>query len=395
MIRATLLSHLLFLLSIRNASSTHLIELADFLRDDDVRVVRPYPSEVTAARQQTDACEEGLQDALTHLTDDSASLLEKHVAADIVVLCTTNNPVNRAKLWKGGDKVHKALLSMLKSLKTEDDFTSAATAAEAIWISSFNSTENHKIFIEEHAVEILSGVLMYPCVEMSSCHLTQMWSAAAMQNLAASYCHTESGHCWWEYNSEEGKLDLNPESPLKIDSTVVRQNIINDDALVSKLIDLTCQGPVEEPHQSMFYPWPSRAEITYDGIFDEKFPTIVYWAAAGVLRNLVISPESHEKIKPAVKCFCNLSNSPDWLEQGKAEETLYRLGVTPEDCPQRYDENCKDSHGWIDFDGETCESYERERWCVEFGNAVNVYGMRARDACCACGGGFTPQNEEL
>ena len=35
-----------------------------------------------------------------------------------------------------------------------------------------------------------------------------MWSAAALANLAASYCNTESGHCYWYYDTEVSDVVL-------------------------------------------------------------------------------------------------------------------------------------------------------------------------------------------
>ena len=39
-------------------------------------------------------------------------------------------------------------------------------------------------------------------------HYATMWSAAALANLAASYCNTESGHCYWYYDTEVSDVVL-------------------------------------------------------------------------------------------------------------------------------------------------------------------------------------------
>jgi len=245
-----------------------LADVAEYLRDGDYRLVRPSPSDSTAERQDTEACGADLQRAYKVLTTekkDSKALVD---AANVVSLCTTDNPKNRAKLTtvKG---VPEALVAMLKSSPA-----SVAAAGECIWISSFNSPENFKAFTKAGVVDALSAVLTStePCTD-ESCHHAKMWSAAALQNLAATYCEGGHGYCNYEWDAEEKGSDgadvaynvvMAKSSTPKADPTAVRVQLLENKALLEALSKGVCDhvDDVEEhPTERM---WPSRANVPGD-----------------------------------------------------------------------------------------------------------------------------------
>ena len=42
-----------------------------------------------------------------------------------------------------------------------------------------------------------------------------MWAAAALQNLAASYCDTQDGRCSWRWSGDPGAMALEPHEALE------------------------------------------------------------------------------------------------------------------------------------------------------------------------------------
>ena len=74
-----------------------------------------------------------------------------------------------------------------------------------------------------------------------------MYAAAALQNLAASYCDTPNdGTCHWEWTAQSADIQLNPNSPLVSDATPMRKRIMEIDGLVDELIELACEDPIFE-----------------------------------------------------------------------------------------------------------------------------------------------------
>jgi len=235
-----------------------------------------------------------------------------------------------------------------------------------------------------------SSLILSPSCR-DNCYYATMWSAAALANLAANYCDTDKGHCHYDWDLDNEEIPyLAPieESPIIIDNEKIREKIIYTPGVVDRLIKLTCSGPVTQMHEQGNYPWPTRAEIEISAEGFE-FPTIVPWAAAGALRNLVLSPRYPDSMLEDVTCLCNFISSPDWLEYEKADDTLYRLGLLAEEyCPLPFDENCQDLEGWESKDGNNCVKYEVNALCIEFGDVLDKEGLiSANKACCICGGG--------
>jgi hypothetical protein len=249
-------------------------------------LVRPSPTDETWANQRTEACGADLERAYNVLVTekkDSQALID---AVTVVSLCTTNNTANRAKLTtKSGVPV--AIVGMLKL-----DPPAIAAAGECIWISSFNSPENYEAFVKAGAVDALSGILTSttPC-EGKSCHHAKMWSAAALQNLAATYCEG-GGYCDWEWvTRQEGEkhadgeevyydVKLSESAKPKYDPTPVRELLLNNKELLKVITEEICElGADVDTHPSERM-WPSRANVPGD----IDHPDIVPWAYIGLIK---------------------------------------------------------------------------------------------------------------
>jgi len=311
-------------------------------------------------------------------------------AASVITLCTNQNPRNRARLWQFGDALHRALVAMGRNIITQEGVTwvAAAAAFETIESAIIESPENHDLFMKADVVGAVMHAMSLPCRGASYCHLAQMRAALVIEALTASYCFTETGDCEWEYDHNLKHVELEPHMTIKFDPEQVRLNIIHNRELLTHLIEMACSGPIDEEPDDELYPWPSRAKFNQGSA---KVKTIKPWAAAAALRNLALSPAAHGAIAPAFKCLCDLTRSPDALEEVKGEETINRLGFQEGDCPRLYDERCMDLDGWRDSEGDDCQTYEVNRWCAEYGEKEDQRGVIADDACCACGGGSTKQ----
>merc|ERR1712224_844284 len=96
--------------------------------------------------------------------------------------------------------------------------------------------------------------------------------------------------------------------------------------------------------------WPSLATVQISrprNYLNQIFANVIMgWAAAGVLKNLALSPTAREQIlkvkmvtgkngggggstttTSVETCLCQMQHSPDWLEKIKSEAALVRLGI--------------------------------------------------------------------
>ena len=81
---------------------------------------------------------------------------------------------------------------------TDAAFLAAESAAEAIWSLSFSHAHNHAALIDAGAIEALAGMVSArDLLGIRTPPRAAMWAAAALQNLAASYCETADGRCVW------------------------------------------------------------------------------------------------------------------------------------------------------------------------------------------------------
>ena len=235
----------------------HSAPLAEYLRAGDDRMVRPTAGDVTSRRRaepHVTAILDGVLGELigatsAHGTDLSHPPLARAKAAEVLTLLATDSPDTRAKLgaatgvttalidlvdrsWR-----HAAAFDRAISLEsTTATFVAAEAAAEAIWILTFASPANHAAFVREGAVrhrrrpaarahrwrarahthahartrpsshtssplaaaapqvEALAGVVTAEAaLSVVVPARATMWAAAALQNLAASYCATADG----------------------------------------------------------------------------------------------------------------------------------------------------------------------------------------------------------
>jgi len=223
-----------------------------------------------------------------------------------------------------------------------------------------------------------------------------MWAAAALQNLAASYCDTDDGRCYWRWSSsKENHVILRSSSrPVLSDGSAVRTEALAVPGLVQALTRLACQGPVvlssgkDEPSDDNVFP----GENAIAGR-DETNPHIVAWAAAGALKNLALEPSAANVLELALPCLCRLAQSPDWLEKAKGRDALKFLRRGAHPCWFRKQQRdgsslCMDGN-FLDEEKYTCDGYEQAS-ADECHNARDVFtGVRASEACCGCGGGRT------
>ena len=230
-----------------------------------------------------------------------------------------------------------------------------AEAGEAIWILSFNNEENHRGFLTSKTLDALVHVVNNCDVpnrfEPAICSKAVMWSLAALQNLAASYCHTDWGGCDWEWDNN-GELVLSDQVKNEVGAQARAKLMayLESSDLSNTLNHLVCIGPVDQPHGPE-HAWPSLSEIPDKA---QDLPSLIPWAAAGLIKNLALSfhtrtfwKENHSMFK----CLCHLSkSSPDWLEELKATSALYNLGWE-NTCP-KFHVGCNDLPHWQYLEGD-------------------------------------------
>ena len=304
-------------------------ELATYLRAGDSRLVRPSPSATTAARQKEAAVLALLPAVLQELIDTNATSVcdcddaveqSSHAtAAETLHLLTTDNPSNRALIGASPDALAGLVSLVGESLSCNNTASSpswraAEEAAEALWILAFNSPSNHKALLELGAPEALAAPLLTPHAPPRC----KMWAAAALQNLAASYCATADGRCSWEWVGDPGAQALEVRERLTVDAEAARRRIAAVPGLLHALVDLAAAPP---PESGLL---PSRARTS-----DRLAPGIGAWAAAGALKNLALSSSVRAALQgsAAPHALCALRASKCWLQSSKSQAALRYLDV--------------------------------------------------------------------
>ena len=424
--RALALVALLVSIDIASAKildSSKLKELTKQLRGDDDRLVRPKPAESTA-KAQNELCPfviSSLVETVSSPTSETTTTLSVRAnAAEVLHLCTTHNAANRmdiglaenGRIFEGlKDLIHSGMKAMetLDTINPAHDMdkivatgteagNAIAHASESIWILSYNNEHNQKGFFEAGIVEELIDSIKHCPVFFDRdgfCSAANMWSFAALQNLAASYCDTDTGLCDWQRNDATRALTL-PKGVRKITavdkkirSIIMDQIKEKDDASFAKLLNyVVCAGPINSPHDGT-YSWPGKATYPHS----IPHPEIVPWAAVGLIKSLAIDEstrryfsEQNEENGTLFMCLCDVfKNTPDWLEENKATIAAYRMGWD-DYCPDVHD-RCSDKEGWAESETKkTCSDYESERLCASMGMKLGA-GIPANEACCVCGGG--------
>lgn len=371
------------------------------VQGDDFRIIRYNAKKYTVKRQEGGGCvHDRMNKAVNIIMNESYSNNLRARSAEYLTFCITDNPRIRTYLSQQagihGKLVDMSLLvrspvDLLHVSASEIDMPSfaSAMACHLIYIASFNDKTNHREFLEAGAVQALAGIIK----NESNTPLQIMWAAAALQNLAASYCATSDGRCKWDWTEDNEELILEEDvMPMTIDGSHVRESMLEDTELIDKLVQLSCSGPTTQ------LPLPGENAILHR---DELSTNLIPWAATAALKNLAILLDARdyivEEYPHSMACFCRLSHSRDWLESNKGEGMLFMLrrsdpcwfrepsiengekGTTPET------ELCID-HIFYDTEGYTCSDYDEERTEANC-NVEDRNGVSANDACCACEGG--------
>jgi len=357
-------------------SDEDLMELLDNVKGNDNRLFRWDVTPLTIQRRGHGGCTK-LPEASEILMDPHATVHSQTLAAEFLTFCLTDAPTQRAR-FSHIEGVHKAVIEMVRR---QHDPTASAMAAHLIYSSAFANEKNHQAYIFEGAAEALAEVIMNPNALTSQI----MWAAAALQNVAASYCSTaDDGRCYWEWTLENPHVVLEEDSlPMISDGIMVRETMMKIDGLVDTLTKLACTGPVEGSfHNDNVFP----GENTVMGR-DDNNPHLIAWAATGALKNLALEPTSHERLEPVLSCMCRMKDSPDWLEQHKSSDLILFMRREQDPCWYRDDEAtlCIDGN-FVDQDHYHCDGYKHatEEECQ---NECVVTGVSAKQACCECGGG--------
>lgn len=352
-----------------------LEKLVTSLKGDDYRIFRWNATPHTVERQQAGDCGQ-LVAAAQLLLDAKSSIEAKKAAAEYATFCITDNPTNRAAFGEVAG-IHKAVIDLVAS---DEDYRLSSLAAHLIYIATYANAKNHLAFQEQGALAGLAKLVMHE----NSVPVEKMWAAAALQNLAASYCDTPGdGTCYWEWTATEEHIQLSPASPLISDGSSFRKAMFELEGLVDALIELSCQGPVNEEEEGVV----TAGETARDND-DDRRAEIVVWAAMACLKNLALEPTNKESLEAAMRCACFVKDSTDWLEESKAQGFLYFMRRQEDSCWIREDDTvlCVDGN-FLDEGLFHCNDYEEatEEDCE---NAVDIFtGATASDVCCDCGGG--------
>jgi len=376
-------------------SLTEIQQLVTTLKGDDERLFRWDATEHTHSQQSAGACK-NLEEVATLLTTTSAfndELLA--AAADYSLLCITDNPLNRAKLSQVPD-IHKAIVDKL--IKSSTNTALPALGGHLVYSATYTNEKNHQTFFEQGAVEALAEVIMDD--DKTAIPVQKMYAAAALQNLAASYCETvDDGTCYWEWTATDEHIQLDPHSlPLHSDATAIRKRILEIPGLVDELIELACHGPIghdEENEEDLVMPG-SNALADAHGLKEE----MVTWAAMATLKNLVLEPTAKKIGEHALSCACLLKESHDWLEEAKAFDFLHHMRRGDDPCFLSGDgvSICIDD-SFLDEGYYHCDEYEGVSKEDCEATLDKITGVTAEVACCECGGGlhvdFTSDHDEL
>ena len=337
------------------------------LKGDDHRVFRWGVTENTAKFQESGACEDLGKAVAANLADPTV--------LEYVTWCVTNNPEQRAVFAEKAN--HATVVAQLK--------TSPALAAHVIYITTYTNTKNHQAYLKAKAPEALIEIL-----KTTQNSYDFMWAAAALQNLEASYCATEDdGCCYWDWD-EGHSLEIAEWSlPLESDGSAARLLAAKDEALLKRLEEIVCRGPIQGK-ETPENPFPGSTSDAKAVLNHRNMET---WAATAVLQNMAMTKQA-KLSDEVIACACHLINSEEWLEAAKAETLLHHVRPGGEPCWFEDEGLCVDRF-FVDEAGYSCKDYiePEEGDC----DAVDASGVKASEACCGCGGGHRSAypNDEL
>ena len=428
--RYIFLSLIASLASAEKLDLSMLRRMSEQIRGEDDRLIRHSPSESTV-RARNEICPFNLS-FLVEIVSSNDNLGVRGAAAEVLHLCATQNAANKmdigavenGRIFDGIKELIHAGMEQFRFMDelARDDMDKnmdkimrigneagnvIAQASEAVWSLSDNNEINQKGFFKAGVVEeLMNSIINCPVFFDSDgfCSAPNMWSLAALQNLASSHCDSESGYCDWQRNDHTRNLSL-PSGVKQVNtidqnirSTIMDQIKDKGEKSFGKLMNyMVCGGPVNSPNDET-YSWPGLAKYPHS----MSHPEIIPWAAVGLLMNLAIDDstrryfsEQTEENGELFMCLCDIyRNTPDWLEENKATIAAYRLGWD-DYCPDIH-YRCTDKEGWAESEtGKTCSDYESERLCASMGMKLGQ-GIPAHEACCVCGGGTeTESNGKL
>jgi hypothetical protein len=387
------------------------------LRGDDTRLMRWDATDHTVRQQNDNGCS-GMTEILQEIESweslqrGDEDNLRFGIVCEYLTFCITDNPKHRAKLH-GVDHFYETIVGLLSKAPSDKatslslsyppayarKYYASAMAAHLIYIASFADATNHQGFIEADAVPALAEL-----VQHGDQPIQAMWAAAALQNLAASYCATpDDGRCYWDWTKTKKKYMLQIRSdslPMTSDGSLARQQIRSNDALIQALQKWACQGPAAKKKDPQ-NPRPGDNAIAWDKeLRHEECPSIVPWATTGVLKNVALDisvPDAQRQVQSILNetalCLCRLVKSPDWLEANKANGVWAHgraAGVPCWKLPNPREPSGK-KRLCVDYEFRDAHDYS----CSDYGEttsraecqASNPQDVKPSSACCGCGGG--------
>ena len=372
-----------------------LSSLLDIVRAGDDRIMRwnvQDPTRLAIEQGACDAFPEALDFLLEPRSPDDGKDAESlaGIACEYATFCITDNPSNRA-LFGQNEGLFQRVVQLINS---PDNYTSAM-ASHLVYISVFDNPRNHKLFYKAGVLAAITRVILADAAtandddETSRKPQAVMWAAAALQNMAASYCN---GRCPWEWLGHAQHIAVAPDD-LPVTSPGDSMRLAtrwqpNGPALLEKLKELVCEGPVTQ----------SLGPGAGTGIInrDENSRSIIAWAAADALKNLVLEPIMKELVDTpdTMACICRMIHSSDWLEANKAQGIVRHVRSQQMPCHYRDEDHngdliCVDKH-FVDEEGYSCDWYNSEEATEEDCSMTDTFNeeLTAKDACCGCGGGF-------
>ena len=421
-------------------SQTTLHELVQKLRGNDTRLFRWDATKQTRRQQHRGGACEALPRALEVIQRAAAAIAiategggdtrtpaitNEHVrlAGEYITFCVTDNPAQR-QVFSQQDGIQRAILQLLllstttttttttqntnqqhryKEEETEDTATAPATPiadvasvlSHVIYITSFSNAKNHQAYIDLGAVAVLGSIITTADTHSHS-SLQIMWAAAALQNLAASYCATEQdGRCYWRWQhsaaASRPTLRIRTTSlPLISDGTRARQQILQDPALLQRIVEFACAN--------------NETTTTKTNANTNEQPSIP-WSMVAILKNIALEGAAHPhqllidilEEQPVLICICKMTHSEDWLEQNKAAGFWNHVRrhdpcwLPPQDQETTTADVCVDRY-FVDDEGYDCSGYEEAQRSECTTPGTDITGIRtttANEACCGpCGGGF-------
>lgn len=441
--------------------TAYLEETMELLRGEDDRL---FPWGVTddTLDVQLEQCPDALPFAISILcsaasesstqSEDATERKKKMaLAATVSAWCLTDSPVNRVLFGTYNTTIFESVVRLLEVESGRNNYDNdtlqvVAAAGHLIWIAVYGNSVNHDAFVQAGAVPALGHAIVSLSLDHEAMVAAKapkdengnfqpvaiMFAAAALQNLAASYCGSavvvngtilsieELGEdfdgeqddpcCYWDWelvnnnknnNNNTHRLAIASDSGrVQIDGSSVRHAMLQIPHLVDRLMEWSCRGPVYGDMMDATNPWIGENAVAGSvELQHEAKASIVPWAAAGALKNLLLEESARVLVAPKTACFCWLGESPDWLEANKAEGVLHHMrpwnpcwfGGHPHIDSEEEEGSvlCVDSslefHVVVGESNYSCEEMLSPELCRTSADATT--GALATDVCCACGGG--------